>query len=393
MASLPRVITVDPTGTIARVVDSAVRLLDSDLIQIHVPTGTDALEEVQRGGVALALVSWELLDDLGAPLLAIKIKQSSPGTGVIVLADVDGPESLDEETAGEPPFLYMRRPVDVHQFFRVFYAALSGQNMFQALETPAAMIEAVDRGPVPKIDPENSQRITKRLLADVGAMAIILTTRAGDIIVEQGALGYLNREKLASALLPLVTTNVEMSELIGGQPQSLQFFDGDDKDIFVFSVGIHYFLCIVFDGQAGSRQFGVVNTYGRRAVQDLIALLGASAFMMQTPVVAEAAPAAAQERKPLRSKVKTSETEAIEPVLVRPEVKVPEPEPMRLDPIQNLDLSIFDQLGNLDTSMADDLFDPDKLADMVNKATGRKEVSFDEAIELGVLPDIDGDKK
>jgi hypothetical protein len=392
MASLPRVITVDPTGTIARVVDSAVRLLDSDLIQVHVPGGTDALEEVQRGGVALALVAWELLDDLGAPLLAIKIKQTSPSTGVIVLADVDGPESLDEETAGEPPFLYMRRPVDVHQFFRVFYAALNGQNMFQALETPAAAAEAVDRGPVPKIDAENSQRITKRLLADVGAMAIILTTRSGDIIVEQGALGYLNREKLASALLPLVTTNVEMSDLIGGQPQSLQFFDGDDKDIFVFSVGLHYFLCIVFDGQAGQRQFGVVNTYGRRAVQDLIALLGASAFMMQTPVAAPA-PAPAPERKPLRSKVKTSETEAIEPVLVRPEVKVPEPEPVRLDPIQNLDLSIFDQLGSLDTSMADDLFDPDKLADLVNKSTGRKEVSFDEAIELGVLPDIDGDKK
>ncbi|MBL8156637.1 MAG: hypothetical protein JNM70_20840, partial [Anaerolineae bacterium] len=74
--------------------------------------------------------------------------------------------------------------------------------------------------------------------------------------------------------------------LVGGQPQTIHFYDGDDKDVFVLSVGLHHFLCIIYDGQMGSRQFGSVTRIGRKAAQDLIALLGASAFMIdrqQTP--------------------------------------------------------------------------------------------------------------
>jgi hypothetical protein len=62
-----------------------------------------------------------------------------------------------------------------------------------------------------------------------------------------------------------------------------------------------------------------------------------------------------------------------------------------LDPIQNFDLGLFDQL--MDSSAADDMFDIDRLAEMVNTGSGRKEISFDEAIELGVLPNLDGEGK
>jgi hypothetical protein len=190
--------------------------------------------------------------------------------------------------------------------------------------------------------------------------------------------------------MPMVTTTLEMSSLVGGQAQSIQFYDGDDKDVFVFSVGLHHYLCVVFDGQAGSRQFGVVNSYGRRAVQDLIALLGASAFVIQKQEMVQPAEEAP---RPKKGKKATGEIEKLEPVLVRPEVKVAEPEPLRLEPIANLDMSIFDQLEKMDESGADDLFDLDKLAEMVNKGSGRKEVSFEEAMELGVLPDIESDAK
>ena len=47
----------------------------------------------------------------------------------------------------------------------------------------------------------------------------------------------------------------------------------------------------------------------------------------------------------------------------------------------------------MDSSAADDMFDIDRLAEMVNTGSGRKEISFDEAIELGVLPNLDGDGK
>ena len=391
MASLPRVITVDPTFTIARIMRGAMDLLNRSIVQVDVPSGEDALEEAKRGGANLVITAWELYDDIQGLELALRLKQISPETAVVILADVDDPEQLDAETLAESPFIYMHRPVDIHQFLRVLVAGVNGENVFEALATPtASAVMMLDHGPLPGIDTENSRKIIKRLLVDVGAMAIILATRTGEVLLEDGAPGYMNREQLTNALLPMVTTTIEMSALVGGQAQSIQFYDGDDKDVFVFSVGLHHYLCVVFDGQAGSRQFGVVNSYGRRAVQDLIALLGASAFVIQKGEVAQPA------EEPPRTKKKkaTEELQKLEPVLVRPEVKVAEPEPLRLEPIQNLDMSIFDQLDKVDASgAADDLFDLDKLAEMVNKSSGRKEVSFEEAMELGVLPDMEGETK
>ncbi|MEO8607048.1 MAG: hypothetical protein ABI690_04170 [Chloroflexota bacterium] len=389
---MPRVITVDPTFTIARIMRGAMDLLNRPIVQVDVPSGEDALEEAKRGGTNLVITAWELYDDIQGLELALRLKQISPTTSVVILADVDDPEQLDAETLAESPFVYMHRPVDIHQFLRVLVAGVNGENVFDALPTPTSTaVMMLDHGPLPGIDADNSGKIIKRLLVDVGAMAIILATRTGEVLLEDGAPGYLNREQLTNALLPMVTTTIEMSTLVGGQAQSIQFYDGDDKDVFVFSVGLHHYLCVVFDGQAGSRQFGVVNSYGRRAVQDLIALLGTSAFVIQKQEVVQA-----EEEPPRTKKNKkaTEEVEKLEPMLVRPEVKVTEPEPLRLEPIQNLDMSIFDQLDTADdSSAADDLFDLDKLAEMVNKSSGRKEVSFEEAMELGVLPDMEGDPK
>lgn len=391
MAPLPRVITVDPTFTLARIMRGAMDLINRPIIQVDVPSGSEALEEAKRGGANLVVTAWELYDDIQGLELALRIKQVSPETAVVILAEEDDPEELDAETLADSPFVYMHRPVDIHQFLRVLVAGVNGENIFDARALPASSAATmIDHGPLPGIDAENARKIIKRLLVDVGAMAIILATRTGEVLLEDGAPGYLNRELLTNALMPMATTTIEMSTLVGGQAQSIQFYDGDDKDVFVFSVGLHHYLCAVFDGQAGSRQFGVVNSYGRRAVQDLVALLGASAFVIQRQEVT--APVEEVSR-PKKGKKATEEVEKLEPMLVRPEVKVAEPEPLRLEPIQNLDFSIFDQLDTMESGSGDDMFDLDKLAEMVNKGSGRKEVSFEEAMELGVLPDIESDAK
>lgn len=388
MPALPRVITVDPTWTLARIVRAATDLLDLSVIQVDVPGGLDALDEAKRGA-NLVVTTWELYDDMRGLELALRVKQVSPDTAVMILADIDDPETLDDETLAESPFIYMHRPVDLPQFLQALIAGIKGEDIFQAAQSSAPVDAAPNHGPVPQIDANNARAIVDRLLSNVGAMAIILANRVGDTILERGAVGYLNREQLTRALRPMVGTTIEMSELVGGQASSLQFYDGEDKDVFVFSVGLHHFLCVVFDGQAGSRQFGLVNRFGRQAVQDLIALLGASAFVIERGTQAEAP---RPEKKTAR-KLKTAVEETLAPVIERPTVTEPEPEPLRLDPIKDLDFSILDQLGALDTAQADELFDPEKLAEMANKSSGRKSVSFDEAIDLGVLGNIDGNGK
>jgi hypothetical protein len=201
---------------------------------------------------------------------------------------------------------------------------------------------------------------------------------------------------LTSALLPMVRTTVEMGQLVGGrQPSALQFFDGDRYDVFVLSVGFHHFMCLVFDGQIGGRQFGAVNRFGRRAAEDLIAMLGINAFTL-TPSV----PETDQTRRlvPESLVAAAPKVEAPMPQLERAEAWAghddapkapPEPEPVRLEPIENLDISLFDvqAFENLDISLADSLFDMDTLAEIANETRReRGPLSYDEARELGIIP-------
>jgi DNA-binding NarL/FixJ family response regulator len=382
---MPRIITVDSTGTVARIVSGTLQLLHRNAVQIDVPQGEPALEELQRGGIQMVVCAWELYNDMNGLVLALKIKEASPETAVIVLGDTDDPESLGEE-AEFSPFVYLHRPVDVHQFLRVFQAGLDKEDIFKALSSPVAQIErVVDRGPVPVINRQPAGKILNDLLRETGAMAVLLTKRTSEIELEAGAAGYLDRERLTNALMPMVGNVIEMNGIVGGQGSSLHFYDGDDRDIFVFSVGVHYFLVLVFDGQSGSRKFGVVKSVGGRAVADLTALLGASAMVLQEPRPAQQA-APVNKRKAKTGNLPAAEPEAL---IVRPEIAVPEPEPLKLDPIANFDASIFDRLPALDSNAANDIFDLEKLESLVKNTSGRKEVSFEEAMELGVLPDIE----
>ena len=67
---------------------------------------------------------------------------------------------------------------------------------------------------------------------------------------------------------------------------------------------------------------------------------------------------------------------------------MPEPEPEApLEPITDLDLSILDGLADLDSQAVDDLFDPDRLAEIASETrNGRGPLTYEEARDLGIVP-------
>ena len=60
MASLPRIITVDPTGSIHQQIRAAFDLMDRLVVQIDVPGPQEALEELERGGIDTVIAAWNL---------------------------------------------------------------------------------------------------------------------------------------------------------------------------------------------------------------------------------------------------------------------------------------------------------------------------------------------
>lgn len=364
-------------------------LLDLSVIQIDIPNSRAALEEIHRANLVITALSLD--EEMKGFELALRVKQSAPDTSVIILADVDDPDELDEETALESPFVYLSRPVDIHQFLRVVVAGLEGHEaMQQALRTPAAVTttQPQDMGPVPSLDAEAAKTILDGLQTDLGAMAIILATRSGEPLLETGATGFINREDLARTMTPIMHTSIGVRDLVGGQVSTVQFYDGEEYDIFVLSVGLHHFISVIFDGHSGARQFGLVNRFGRRAVEDLIGLIGADAFFIMPPQPKEELP-----KRPHPAKPKATEPD--EPVeLARAEINFadanggPEPEETTLEPAQPIENLDLDELfGSDEATLDESMFDIDNLEQLAKESsqTRKGALSREEARELGLI--------
>ncbi|KXK22188.1 MAG: response regulator receiver protein [Chloroflexi bacterium OLB15] len=394
MASLPRILTVDPTGTAAQLTRAALNLLERHVIQVDVPGDLEALDELENGRFRIVIAALVLSDTFDGIALAKRIKQIQPEANIVLIGDEDNTE-FEPQTREEASFLYMRRPLDGAQFVRVLSAALDGKDIVAAAYSAPPPKERTreEAAVIPPVDVRAAGRIIDTLLNDVGAMAVVLSNRAGEVLLEHGAVGYIDRDDLTNALLPTVGATIGMGRIVGGHSSSLMVYDGANYSVYVISVGLHHFLSLVFNAATGARAMGAVTRYGRRASEDLIALIGASALIAEAPATE------GKRKKRTTTTVAAVQLELdvempIEPTVVKAEewgdapVEPAHAELPLLEPIQDLDITIFQQdLNVLDEGALEDLFDPDKLAEIANETRReRGPLTYDEARELGLIP-------
>ncbi|MDQ7035473.1 MAG: hypothetical protein Q9P01_11735 [Anaerolineae bacterium] len=284
MASLPRIITVDPSGNIKQQISAATDLMDRYVAQIDVPSANFALEEmeIQKGNINVVIAAWEAGDGMQGWELAGKLRQIDESVRILLLGDYDDTE-LDSEMLDESPFIYLKRPFNIPQFIRVLEAALDGKDMRATLSEPikAVAVQENDWGAIPALDVAKAEAIMQGVVIDLNPLSALLCTRNGEVLVARGTTDYLNIDELSLYVRKSIISNIELRDIIGSSAQALVFYDGDEYDIFVLSVGMHHFMTIIFPGKDGSRQLGAVSRFGRRHAEDLIGLLGVNAWAIQ----------------------------------------------------------------------------------------------------------------
>jgi hypothetical protein len=373
-------------GAVARTVRGALELMDASVIQVDVPTSAHAVAELSYG--ARMFVTAYTLDEGNGYELALSVLQQYPDIAILIIADEDSPESDAEDITSELPYVVLRRPLDGISLMRMIEAAIQGRKLRISLtQTNAAMIAVTESElvPVPTLDLAHASRILDQMLVDVGAMEVVLASRVGELLVERGAAGTLNRERLVNMLAPSMNTGRDVRDLVGGQLSTIQFYDGEAFDIFVLSVGLHHFILVVYDGQGGARMFGAVNRFGRRAAEDVIALIGAGAFIWESPMSEpDGAQRSTKRMKPVRLDVPV-ELELAK-AEIEPSPAVNEPLDAAVEPLGDLD---FDRLFGGDNPTEgdlDDLFAPDALKDLNAEQQRKGKLSWDQAKEIGLIP-------
>jgi hypothetical protein len=393
MPALPRLIVVDPVGLVQEQVRAAVTLVDRVVIQIDVPNAESALEELRMGQAAALVTAWNAGDGMRGWELAARVVKTAPDIRVVIVADYEDMD-LDDQVLRDSPFLYFKRPYDVAQFLRVLLAIIDNKDPHEAMLPPVTTTANVGTiAPkvitIPKIDIEKARPIVHRFMSDLNAMAVLLFSRDGKVLIEQGTLGYVNREELGNALTGSSMSLLALHEMAMGTSALFQFYDGENYDFYVLSVGYHHMLVVVFDGRRGNRELGAVRSFGRRAVEDLIAIIGAEAMILGLSIEE---PAPEQPIPPQRSRLRQTITEDL-PQVVRAELvsepelqKKTEPLPM-LEEIQgDLDLDkLFSVTPDPDI---DSLFNLDQVAQEVARLDDRftsGTLDWDKAQELGLL--------
>lgn len=375
MATVPRIVVVDPSHGVIRIMRGALSLLDRQCILVEVPTSDDVLEEVLSSKVELVVTAYTIPGSMNGVELATRISHESLETPTIVLADEHDPEP-DEDSIKEAPFQFFTRPV-AEPFMRGLRVALDGEAavIVEQTEAPGA-----DLGPVPSANVNDLRGIVLALMRDVGAMGILLADRTGRVLINEGATGYIDREKLSAILGPSFARSAEIGPLIGGHAWTMQYYDGERLDVFGLSLGIHYFMCLIFEG-SNRGAFGAVTMFGRRAADQMIEMLGDAAYVQRKP---EPAPARPKEKpaEPVKA------APAPPPKAQAKAKPAPEPAPAAPAPapVSDIDLdALFSQ--TFDDNAADSLFDPDKLADIAEALAGDQDerVGYDEAINMGIL--------
>lgn len=415
--AVPRVLTLDPDGLLSRLIRAMFDAAEMAAVQLDAPTAEDALAEAEHGvplHVVVAACTPLVADPAEAGRFAAQfaeaMRERQPDAALIFVLDAETTAEAYAplEAALDARMIALPQPLDPQVWVRVVGAALRGESLQSALNVPSAgIVGGADErlsSPIPPMDAKAARSVLERLRGDVGAPGLFLLSRAGQVVAEIG-VPDLPMEHLGAVLAPSLLTTHDMGQMVGGRAAAIHVYDGETHDLFALSVGVHYLLVCVYDGQSGMRQLGSINRYARRATEDLITVLGANAHVLTErpalPVTDATAEMAAEDEaggrrttSPRRPRHAPATEPELDPMIVTPVLDLPIPaptpeaEPLRLEPIAELDLSLFNKraLDSLDIGDFDDLFNPDALAEIANETRGgRGSLTHDEARELGIL--------
>lgn len=336
-----RILLVDDQRDVTRMLRASLQTLGRGYVIVDVPSGEEALLEIGRGTVDLLITDIRLPGMSGLQLME-RVRRSNAQARAILITGNPTPD-LQAQAARLNACAFFAKPIRTGEFLHAVQAALGDA-------APEPQAEAV---PEPQSDsPGISDRLAM-LRRDLGALAVFLVDLDGRVVVRAGDLAALKLESLMPHLMSGFTAALKVTAVLGGLvPSNIQFFDGDEFDIFTANVGVYFGLVMVLEGERGMAQMGPVLRYGRQAVDDVLHILAA----MGVPHAPEAPP---------------------------PPPAVPEAPEAEFEPV--LDPHLEDAAQRLATQDVDAFWRVDTAAGAADE-TRPDGLTYEQAVKLGLLP-------
>lgn len=381
-----RILIVDDQREVARVMRTALELSNRGFHVIDVPSGEEALLEMGQP-FDLVISDYRLPGMSGVELLERIHKVQSSIKMILMTA-----QALDEvqpKATNLDLVDILEKPIDTDIFVETVTRAISGQ------DRPARLVPvtAADDRPLPEFDAHVVAGKLNQLLVDLGALGLAFIGRTGKVLLKQGSVDEVPRfGELAVLLANNFTTTAEISTYLGDdRSTAVHYYDGNWYDIFALSVGVNFFVAVIYPG-GSQRNMGAVLRIGKPGVHDIIDLISED--------TSQPSPAAgpAQESEPAQAESSVDWYDEAFPAADDAAEALP---PATDDSLQESLLSLVDEGDEIESIEMDiegleldfDATELDNLDGFWEEAVAAEEtrisaeaLSLDEAVELGLIP-------
>ncbi|MBI5929141.1 MAG: response regulator [Chloroflexi bacterium] len=376
MASIHRIMVIDTRAHLSDLVRAAMSMLGRRYAIYEVPSPESALDEIARVDFDLVVTALALDGGMNGLELAKRAIRERAGLAIVVVA-AENDAAIELEQLQEVPVQFMPYPPG-EKFVRALRVGLDGADVVEAAEGPVE----VDLGPIPTLDVDKARGILVNTMRDAGAIGGLIADRTGRVVVDERT-GYIDKSLIAAVLGPTFAHATKIGPQIGGQGWSLKFYDGNRYDLFALALGYHYFAAFLFD-DTKTGAFGAMTRFGRQGAEEIIKLLGDSAWTFEQPATLPT-PALSSPRPSSRPpKHATQPLPKIEAAPTPPPVL---DEPILEPVVGELDFDLLFGQAAPDDSSFDDLFENNQPSDLnIGNIHGDK-MSFEEAQNMGLLGD------
>ncbi len=361
----PQILIVDDEREITRMLRAALELIDRNYKIVEVPSAEEAMLEIRRTAFDLVIVDVRLPGMDGLELTR-RIRKARPDAQIAIITGNSNPRT-EAEARKLNPVAYLPKPLDPKEFAAVIQKVLGGKLPdFPPGEAP----------PPPSV----ADRLST-LRRDLGCMAVYLADLDGLVIARAGDVSAFGIEELVRHIEVAFSASLKVCHLLGGLvPLNMHFFDGDDYDVYVINIGQSFMLIMLFGGEMGAKQMGLVLRYGRQGADDLLNVMAERAplslpYEQLAPHPVEAAPVTETIIIPI------PESEPM--VLPSPHLPVPEPEPAL--PVLDIRTDVLDAAATSLNELDLDSFWDSAASEVESAATRGSALSFEQALKLGLV--------
>ncbi|MBN2556864.1 MAG: response regulator [Anaerolineales bacterium] len=261
-----RILIVDDQREVSRMLRSSLELSGREVEITAVPSGEEALLELNRGPIELLVTDLRLPGLSGIELLE-RVRMMYPQSqGILITGQPT--ETVRKQAEALGVVAYLRKPVSVDAFLDAVDAALFRRH---APELPILIQEHVKPRLVVRLE---------TIRYEVEAAAVFLLDRYGKLVVKCGEADEAPFLVAVPALMKAFTAGLQASNLIGAfLPNNLQLFEGEGHTLVLRNVGAYYGLLIHLAKESAQLDVQKMDDVTRIAAADILDFLSSMGDM------------------------------------------------------------------------------------------------------------------